>query len=54
MSKKCVRKLVEDSIHLHDIEKLVLFTTQNNVASQKVYGAVGFKKCGFYGMYFGK
>ncbi len=53
-SKKCMRGLLYDCFHQHKLQKIILFTGNTNIAAQKVYEAIGFKRIGRYGMFFGK
>lgn len=53
-SKKCMQKLLYDCKNLHGLEKIILFTGENNIPAQRVYEAIGFEKIGRYGMYFGQ
>lgn len=51
-SKLCMTKLVWDSKEIHQLNTLILFTDENNIAAQRVYESLGFRKIGYFGMLF--
>jgi ribosomal protein S18 acetylase RimI-like enzyme len=53
-SKQTMLKLIEDSQSSHSIRKLLLFTGERNVAAQRLYQSLGFKRIGHYALLFGE
>lgn len=53
LARKCVEKLIYDSIHVHNLSRLILFTGNDNIAAQRLYRSVGFTEIGNYALIFG-
>jgi RimJ/RimL family protein N-acetyltransferase len=53
-SKQTMLKLMQDSHSMHGIRKLLLFTGERNVAAQRLYQSLGFKRIGHYALLFGE
>jgi len=53
-SQLCMKNLIHDCLYKQGINKLILFTGDDNIPAQKVYESVGFNRIGHYGMYFGE
>lgn len=54
LARKCVEKLVYDSVKVHNLKSLILFTGNDNVAAQSLYRSLGFTKIGYYALIFGR
>jgi RimJ/RimL family protein N-acetyltransferase len=53
-SKQTMLKLMQDSHSSLGIRKLLLFTGERNVAAQRLYQSLGFKRIGHYALLFGE
>ena len=53
-SKSVIHKLLADLKDIHDIQKLIIFTGENNTPAQKLYESVGVKPVGYFALLFGK
>lgn len=51
-SRAVLHKLISDGIELHGLEKLILFTGEENVAAKAQYESFGFEKVGDYAIFF--
>ena len=52
-SKLCMKQLISDSKTVHQPRHLILFTGENNLATQNLYESLGFKRIGDFGFIFG-
>ena len=52
-SKLCMKQLIIDSRAVHQLNTLILFTNENNIAAQSLYKSLGFKQIGYFGLIFG-
>lgn len=48
-----MRRLIDDSVRVHGLTRLVLFTGDENRAAQRLYEALGFERIGEFGLFFG-
>ncbi|MCB9024775.1 MAG: GNAT family N-acetyltransferase [Bdellovibrionaceae bacterium] len=53
-SKLCIKKLIKDSVDIHKLDTLILFTGEKNYAAQSLYEVLGFKQMGYFGLIFGE
>ncbi len=53
LSTQVMRRMMEDCQKIHAIEKLILFTGEQNRAAQRLYDGLGFARIGHFGMFFG-
>jgi ribosomal protein S18 acetylase RimI-like enzyme len=53
-SKQTMLKLIQDSNSSLGIKKLLLFTGEKNIAAQRLYQSLGFKRIGHYALLFGE
>lgn len=51
-SRAVLHKLISDGIELHGLEKLILFTGEENFAAKAQYESFGFEKVGDYAIFF--
>lgn len=49
--KKAVRLVLEEALNIHKVHRVEAGTSMNNIASQKVLEASGFRKVGVYNKY---
>lgn len=52
-SRFCMNRLMNDSVHLHKLKRLILFTGENNQSARELYESMGFKDIGHFGLIFG-
>ena len=43
--------LISDSVHLHGLERLVLFTGEHNDAARRMYDTLGFSTIGDFALF---
>ena len=53
-SKLCMKQLIIDSRNIHQLNILILFTKEDNVAAQGLYESLGFEHIGYFGLIFGQ
>lgn len=54
LSKITMRHLLSDCKDIHSHRKSILFTDEKNLPAQKVYESLGYRRIGFYGIFFAK
>jgi GNAT superfamily N-acetyltransferase len=54
LSRATMAKLAIDCVSLHDLDRLVLFTGEQNHAAQALYRGMGFVENGAFGLVFGE
>lgn len=52
-SKMLMKRLMKDVRDVHNLNKIILFTVPDSPA-EKLYKSLGFKRIGYFGMFFGK
>jgi len=52
-AKQLIYQLMLDSKNKHNVDKLILFTHDDNITAQKVYESLGFKPIGYFGLIVG-
>ncbi len=53
-ARAVMRQLIRDSLRVHRIRKLIIFTGENNLAARKLYESLGVHPIGYYALMFGK
>lgn len=53
-SRAVLTKLLQDSRDVHHLDRLFLFTGEENSAARKLYESVGFETFGHFGLFFGE
>lgn len=53
-SKRLLQQMIQDSIQVHHVEKLVLFTQEDNMPARRLYESLGFKQIGEFGLFLGE
>jgi predicted GNAT family acetyltransferase len=53
-SKRLMQQMIRDSIQIHKIEKLILFTQEDNRPARTLYESLGFKQIGEFGLILGE
>ena len=51
-SRLCMMQLLIDSRKIHQLNTLILFTSEDNIAAQTLYESLGFKQVGYFGLIF--
>lgn len=54
LSRAVMQTLLHDSVAVHGLERLFLFTGERNVAARAMYESFGFRTCGHFGLFFGE
>jgi ribosomal protein S18 acetylase RimI-like enzyme len=54
LSKRIMETLIADSVRVHHLESLVLFTNEDNVPAQSMYRGLGFTEVGTFALIFGQ
>lgn len=52
LSKRVMRQMLRDCKEVHGLERMILFTGEQNVAAQRVYEGLGFERIGYFGIFF--
>ena len=53
LSRRVMETLLSDSVTRHRLEKLVLFTGEENVGASRLYESLGFERIGHFALFFG-
>lgn len=53
-TRAVMKTIVRDARLVHDLERLFLFTGENNTAARRLYEALGFESFGHFGLFFGQ
>jgi predicted GNAT family acetyltransferase len=53
-SRAVLVRLLHDARHIHRLDRIFLFTGDENVAARALYEALGFTRVGHIGMFFGE
>jgi predicted GNAT family acetyltransferase len=54
LSRAVMIKLMRDSVHMHHLERLFLFTGEQNTPARRMYESLGFQTFGHFGLFFGE
>jgi predicted GNAT family acetyltransferase len=54
LSRAVMTRVIDDSRSLLQLEKLFLFTGEENVAARDLYESLGFERVGYFGLFFGE
>lgn len=54
LCRAVMRALIRDSRTVHRLDRLFLFTGENNVAARRLYESLGFESFGHFGLFFGE
>jgi ribosomal protein S18 acetylase RimI-like enzyme len=46
--------LMRDARSVHRLDRLFLFTGEENVAARRMYESLGFERFGYFGLFFGE
>lgn len=53
-ARTVLEKLISDSLEIHQLKKIILFTSEKNVAAKRLYESLGFKQIGDFAIFFCK
>jgi predicted GNAT family acetyltransferase len=54
LSKDVMITLMRDARSVHRLDRLFLFTGEENVAARRMYESLGFERFGYFGLFFGE
>lgn len=54
INRAVLTKLAADSRSLHHLDRLILFTSEDNVIARRLYESLGFDRVGYFGLFFGE
>jgi predicted GNAT family acetyltransferase len=54
LSRAVMTGIIRDSRHIHHLDRLFLFTGEENVPARRLYESLGFERVGYFGLFFGE